>query len=127
MAVRKAAYRITPLQLCMLQEQIDEESKIFESKDLESYIDVNAMFHIIIAQASGNSMLVNCLENILSLVFVQLIFFESFFDFDTNPSLEEHVAILKALSEHNEERCAKLMKEHIGLSVAALKLSDVGQ
>ncbi|MDD2351929.1 MAG: GntR family transcriptional regulator, partial [Synergistaceae bacterium] len=55
MAIRKASHLITPLQLCMLQEQIDTEKKAFEKKDLELYMNVNDAFHQIIAESSGNS------------------------------------------------------------------------
>ena len=121
MAIRKAAKRITPLQLCRLQEQIDAERETFVDRDLESYLKVNDNFHIIIAESSGNSTLVGYVKNILSRIFVQMIFFESFFDFDTNPSLEEHIAILNALKEHDEADCVRLMKEHLRLSMEGLK------
>ncbi|KEJ92224.1 GntR family transcriptional regulator [Synergistes jonesii] len=121
MAIRKAAKRITPLQLCRLQEQIDAERETFVNRDLESYLKVNDNFHIIIAESSGNSTLVGYVKNILSRIFVQMIFFESFFDFDTNPSLEEHIAILNALKEHDEAECVRLMKEHLRLSMEGLK------
>ena len=121
MAIRKAARRITPLQLCMLQEQINAERGVFVKKDLESYLKVNDDFHIIIAESSGNSTLAGYVRNILSRIFVQMIFFESFFDFDTNPSLEEHIAILEALSAHDEEKCAALIREHLRLSMEGLK------
>lgn len=121
MAIRKAAKRITPLQLCRLQEQIDAERETFVDRDLESYLKVNDNFHIIIAESSGNSTLVGYVKNILSRIFVQMIFFESFFDFDTNPSLEEHIAILNALKEHDEAECVRLMKEHLRLSMEGLK------
>lgn len=121
MAVRKAARRITPLQLCLLQEQINAEREIFIKKDLESYLKVNDEFHIIIAESSGNSTLAGYVRNILSRIFVQMIFFESFFDFDTNPSLEEHITILEALKAHDEERCAALIQEHLKLSMEGLK------
>lgn len=121
MAIRKAARIITPLQLCMLQEQINAEREIFIKKDLESYLKVNDEFHIIIAESSGNSTLAGYVRNILSRIFVQMIFFESFFDFDTNPSLEEHIAILEALKTHDEEKCARLIKEHLRLSMEGLK------
>ena len=138
MAIRKAARRITPLQICMLQEQINAEREIFIKKDLESYLKVNDDFHIIIAESSGNSTLAgyvrnilsrtfvqmiffDYVRNILSRTFVQMIFFESFFDFDTNPSLEEHITILEALKAHDEEKCAELISEHLRLSMEGLK------
>lgn len=121
MAIRKAASAITPLQLCMLQEKIDEERDIFKRKDLEAYLKVNDAFHIIIAESSGNGTLADYVRNILSRIFVQMIFFESFFDFDTNPSLDDHIAILEALKARDEERCAALISEHLRLSMAGLK------
>lgn len=121
MAVRKAAGIITPLQLCRLQEQIDAEHETFINRDLESYLTVNDNFHITIAESSGNSTLVSYVKNILSRTFVQMLFFESFFDFDTNPSLEEHIMILEALKKHDEEECARLIKEHLRLSMEGLK------
>ena len=121
MAVRKAARIITPLQLCRLQEQIDAERETFQQRNLESYLTINDNFHIIIADASGNGTLVSYIKNILSRTFVQMIFFESFFDFATNPSLEEHIAILEALKNHDEPQCLKLMQEHLRLSMEGLK------
>lgn len=120
MAIRKASHIITPLQLCMLQEQIDNERKAFEKRDLELYMNVNDAFHQIIAESSGNSTLAWYVKNILSRTNVQTIFFESFFNFTDNPSLEEHIKLLEALKEHDEEKCLRLMKEHIRLAMEAL-------
>ncbi|MDL2298583.1 GntR family transcriptional regulator [Synergistaceae bacterium OttesenSCG-928-D05] len=124
MAIRKAVHKITPLQLCRLQEQIDAERKTFADRDLESYLKVNDEFHIIIAESSGNGALTSYIRNVLSRTFVQMIFFESFFDFDSNPSLEEHIALLAALEKRDEALCVKLMSEHIDLSIGSLKLDE---
>lgn len=121
MAIRKAAKQITPLQICRLQEQIDAEHETFVKRNLESYLTVNDNFHIIIAESSGNNTLVGYIKNILSRTFVQMIFFESFFDFNTNPSLEEHIIILDALKRHDEEECIHLIREHLRLSMEGLK------
>ncbi|MDD4160653.1 MAG: GntR family transcriptional regulator [Synergistaceae bacterium] len=121
MAIRKAASLITPLQICMLQEQIDKERKAFKEKNLELYMNVNDTFHQIIAESSGNSTLAGYVKNILSRTYVQTIFFESFFNFADNPSLEDHINLLEALKAHDKERCVSLMKEHILLSMEALR------
>lgn len=121
MAIRKAAKHITQLQLCRLQEQIDAEHETFVNRNLESYLTVNDNFHIIIAESSGNNTLVGYIKNILSRTFVQMIFFESFFDFDTNPSLEEHIIILEALKNHDEAESVRLIREHLRLSMEGLK------
>ena len=123
LSVRKASRVITRLQLCKLQEKIDEERETFRDKDLESYLDVNDAFHLTIAEAADNAALLGCIRNVLARVYVQSIFFESFFDFDTNPSLDEHIDILAALSAHDEDKCARLMTSHIQKAMTSLKSS----
>ncbi len=101
-AAAKAARNITPVQLCLLEEAIDEEEGIFVSRDLERYLEVNIRFHRIIAEASRNRTLSEYVANILARTYVYMVFFESFFDFDTNPSLDEHREIVKALRQRDE-------------------------
>jgi len=121
LAASKAAGSITPVQLCLLQEAIDEEEEIFSSYDLERYLDVNARFHNIIAEASGNRTLAEHVARILAGTYVFMVFLESFFDFDTNPSLDEHREILGALKGGDESLAVDLMRKHILLSMQALR------
>jgi len=124
MAIRKASKIITPLQICRLQEHIDAEGKTFTDRDIEAYLNVNDAFHVIIAESSCNTTLVDYIKNVLSRTYVQMLFFESFFDFDTNPSLDEHITMLNALKDHDTDLCVRLMKEHIQHSMEALKTED---
>jgi DNA-binding GntR family transcriptional regulator len=121
LAVRRAARHITPLQICMLDEAIKEEESIFCSRDLERYLEVNIRFHRIIAESAKNRILAEYVGNILSRTYVFLVFFESFFDFDTNPSLDEHREIVQALSDHDEDLSEALMLRHIKLSMDTLR------
>ena len=121
LAVRRAARHITPLQMCMLDEAIKEEESIFCSRDLEKYLEVNIRFHRVIAESAKNRILAEYVRNILSRTYVYLVFFESFFDFDTNPSLDEHREIAQALSDHDEDLAEALMLKHIKLSMDTLK------
>lgn len=120
LAVKKAAYRITPLQICRLEEQVQLEEKSFSDRNLESYLEVNNSFHRIIAEASGNMILADYIDNVLSRTYVFLVFYETFFDYHTNPSLDEHRAILKALKDHDKYLSIKLMKDHLALSLKGL-------
>lgn len=125
LAVRKAAGRIGAVQLARLEEKIEEETEIFALRDLEAYIEINNAFHRIIAEASGNLVLADSIENYLARTFVYMVFFERFFDFDTNPSLEEHRAILAALRAHDEEEAVRLMNLHIGQAAEDLERKDL--
>lgn len=120
LAVKKAAQRITPLQLCRLEEQVEMEEKSFNERDLQSYLEINNNFHRIIAEASGNIVLADYIDNVLSRTYVYMVFYETFFDFQTNPSLDEHRAIIKALSNHDEELSVKLMHDHLDMSLKGL-------
>ncbi|GAB6280950.1 MAG: GntR family transcriptional regulator [Thermovirga sp.] len=121
LTARRAARYITPLQICMLDEAMTEEELIFRSRDLERYLEVNIRFHRIIAESARNRILAEYVGNILSRTYVYMVFFESFFDFDTNPSLDEHREIVRALSDHNEDLTEALMIRHIRLSMETLK------
>ena len=121
LSARKAVKRITPVQICMLEEQIQAEVQVFKERDLECYLNINKTFHSIIAKASGNVILYEYITNILSRTFVYMTFFESFFDFDSNPSLDEHRKIVEALKAGNEENLVELMEEHIAMTEKQIK------
>ena len=121
LAIKKAVHRITPLQLCMLEEEIQKEENIFAAKDLDKYLEVNSAFHKIIAEASGNVVLYEIIVSVLSRSFAYLVLFESFFDFGGNPSLDEHREIVSALRERNEERAVSLMQTHILTSAEGIR------
>ncbi|MEA3284527.1 MAG: GntR family transcriptional regulator [Synergistota bacterium] len=127
LSVKKAATRITPLQICKLEEQIEKEEKSFEDKDLEGYLEINKRFHSIIAEGSGNVVLAEYIENVLSRTYVYMVFYENFFDFHDNPSLNEHRAILSALSRHDEKLSVQLMKDHLDLSCQGLVSKPRGE
>jgi DNA-binding GntR family transcriptional regulator len=113
LSFRKAIHRITPVQLCMLDEEIAKEEAIFATRDLDRYLDVNTRFHKIIARASGNVALCELVENLLSRSFIYMVLFESFLDFDTNPSLDEHRELVRLLREKREEEGVALLQRHI--------------
>lgn len=121
LAISKAAERITPLQICRLEEQIQAEEKVFAEKNLESYLEINNDFHKIIAESSGNPVLADYVNNVLSRTYVYMVFYETFFDFYNNPSLDEHRSILNALSEHNQKKAVRLIHEHLSRSIQGLK------
>jgi len=119
-AIKQSVKKITPLQLCLLEENIQEEERIFQERNLEAYLDINTHFHKIIAESSNNKLLADYIENVLKRTYTYMIFYESFFDFDNNPSLDEHRAILAVLRERNEKRAIKFMSTHISLSLQLL-------
>jgi DNA-binding GntR family transcriptional regulator len=123
LAVKKAAKLIRPPDLYRLEENILEEEQAFAERHLDEYLRVNMAFHGIIAEASGNRMLAEFVGNVLSRIYVYMVLFESFFDFDSNPSLDEHRQILSALRHNDPDLAEKLIRTHVDLSRKALKNS----
>lgn len=120
LAVRKASHRITPLQFCLLEEELQKEERSFAAKDLQACLDVNSAFHRIIAEASGNAVLAEYVENVLKRSYAYMVFYDSFFDLKTSPSLDGHRAIAEALSNHDEELSVKLMEDHLRTAISDL-------
>ena len=123
-AARKAAVNITDAQAAALQEAIDEEAEIFAQKNFDAYLEINNRFHRRLAQSSGNPVLASYVANLLARTSVFMIFYDSFFDMKTNPSLDEHRALLKALLAHEADRAEQLMKVHLMLSATSLKSNE---
>ncbi|MGC9372272.1 MAG: GntR family transcriptional regulator [Thermovirgaceae bacterium] len=121
LAIRKAAQRIRPPDLYRLEENIHEEEKAFAERKLDDYLRVNIAFHRIIAESSGNRMLAEFVGNVLSRIYVYMVLFESFFDFESNPSLEEHRQLLEALRQKDADLAENLIRTHVDLSRKALK------
>lgn len=113
LAARKAAKRITPAQLCLMEEQAQEEDRIIRDWDVEAYVKANTVFHRIIAEASGNSVLVEYLENMLARTFAYMVFVQAFLASERNPSVGEHQAIVEALRARDPDEAERLIKHHI--------------
>lgn len=112
-AISIAVRNRTPLLLARLAEKIAEEVQIFEERDIGRYMDTNRKFHTTIAEASDNPFLVSHIDDIAAKTFVFSVFYEEFFDFDNNPSLDEHRAILEGISAGDEETCLALITRHL--------------
>lgn len=121
LAVRLAVGRLSDRHLRRLEETVIAEERAFEEKNLELYLEVNESFHRIIAEASGNRVLADYVENILARTNVYIVFYDPFYDIETNPSIAEHRAIVDALRLRDEEKAVALMREHLALSMQELR------
>ena len=119
-SISMAVSNVTSLFLARLEDTIETERAVFKDRDIERYLEVNSLFHLTIAEAAGNAVLCSYVADILSKTFIYMVFFERFFDFANNPSLDEHCRILEALRQRNEQRCIALTEEHVSLALVDL-------
>ena len=90
-SVAIAATRISERNLRRLEDAILEEEKAFEEKNLELYLEINENFHRIIAEASGNRVLADFVENILARTNAYVVFYDPFYDIEDNPSIAQYL------------------------------------
>jgi DNA-binding GntR family transcriptional regulator len=121
LAIRLAAGRISERNMHRLEDSILEEERAFDEKNLELYLEVNETFHKVIADASGNRVLSEYIENILARTNAYVVFYDPFYDIEENPSIAQHKAILKTLKEKDPDKAVNLMREHLKRSLRDLK------
>jgi GntR family transcriptional repressor for pyruvate dehydrogenase complex len=109
-AAALAAVRRTNEQLKRLEQAIDEMEAALDSHD--DYIAADIGFHLVIAQATGNRVIVHLMHAIRDQL---LDLFGTVFHVPGGPqrSVDQHRQIASAISMHQPERARQLMHEHI--------------
>lgn len=107
---RLAAKRITP----ELKEQLIESVEVMREKlhDLQTFLEMNKVFHHVIAVASENVLLANIIDALLDLLDGSSIGV----DYSTvrrEAILEAHERVLEAILSGNEDAAEKAMLDHI--------------
>ncbi len=73
-----------------------------------------------IAEASRNAILAEYVNNIVARTNVYIVFYDPFYDIETNDSIAEHRALAGALRRRAADEAVELMRQHIRLSLGAL-------
>ncbi len=124
LAVRLAVENISDRHLRRLEEAMVEEVRSIEDRDLEAYLEVNESFHKAIADASGNRVLSEYIENILARTNAYVVFYDPFYELESHPSIDEHRAILTALKQHDAEKCVELVRGHLKNAIEGLRTPE---
>lgn len=115
---REAAANITPEQVEQLQAIMDEMDRHVELQEMPQERQLSREFHALIAEATGNSLLVQ-LYGIVSNAFPDWLLYEALF---RKPELlegsvaqthDDHTAILDALRKRDADRAVKASLEHV--------------
>ena len=120
LAVRLAAQTVAEKHFRRLDEIVEAEESAFRERNLELYLEINESFHRIIAESTGNRILATYVENILARTNVYIVFYDPFYDIESNSSTTEHRAIIDALRAQDADAAANLMRQHIRVSQNSL-------
>jgi len=125
MSTALAVKNMSPDNFKELFKLIEEEENVFNAKQLDKYYEINNAFHLIIAENSGNRMLVHYVKELLQKTTIYLILFDPFYQMLTanNPSPKEHRKIVQHLEKKQGERAGLEMKKHLESSVKGIDLN----
>lgn len=121
MAARLAAQVVSPVDLCRMEEAIEEEERWIQEKDLLGNLRAGRSFHELLAQASGNSFLERYIRSVLSSTFVFQIIFEQNDNVNFDLSPREHREILAAIREGNAGTAEECIECHVMNSLEELR------
>jgi DNA-binding GntR family transcriptional regulator len=125
MAAKLAAQLISKTQIDELQFLVKKEQKVFDDRNLENYYVVNTAFHLKIAEASGNKVLYDYIEQLLERTKIYLILFDPFFKFVINPSAAEHLSIVNALACHDSKKAGRSIEKHLKSALVEMETSEL--
>lgn len=120
MATKLTAIRITGDQIKELQELINKETDLRANNDLDEYYAANDNLHLKIAELSGNGVLYLYIKKLLERTRIYLILYDPFYKIEYNPTTE-HLAIVNAIADHDPERAATAVENHINSSINGLQ------
>ena len=115
---REASLNITPEQISKLQEIMNEMDRHVELNEMPQERQLSREFHSTIAEASGNSLLIQ-MYTIVSNAFPDWLLYEALY---RKPELvsgsvaqthDEHSAILNALKKRDADLAVKVSLEHV--------------
>ncbi len=94
-----AAERATEAQIASLADLFDDMMRSWEARDLSQLEEQDVRFHLAVAEAAGNSLLLHLAQSLYALVdpFIRLVP-------HTRPGMENHRCVLEAIAERDSEK-----------------------
>jgi GntR family transcriptional regulator, transcriptional repressor for pyruvate dehydrogenase complex len=121
----RAAERADDAQLAEIEAVLAAVAQAIADGREPTITQLNMRFHVMIARAAGNKVLTETLQSIVELYEPQQRVIGRLYD-DPQHDHEEHRAIFDAITRHDEQRAADLMRAHLEdvIAVVGEKLHD---
>jgi DNA-binding GntR family transcriptional regulator len=125
MAVGLAARLISNKELKSLRRQMEKEISIFEQRKIVDDYKINDNIHFTIAKASGNKFLHHYIKDIINRTTIYLVLADPVEKMEINPSIEEHLLIIRALEDRDPAAAEKTMVAHLKSNLDTLNLESI--
>lgn len=121
-----AAKNASPEEIQKIGLYLDEDKLAYAKKNREGWANINEAFHLGIAQIGHNPYVEKWVRNMFWRSNVYIFYFDGFYK-DTDVIIihetpAQHDAILKTISERNEDKARFLMRKHIQTTYSKLLL-----
>lgn len=114
------AKAITPFHLARLRKHLGAETVARTSGDHRTLVRLTGIFHVLIAEMAGNSVLADMLRALVARSSLIIALYPSSHPATCPP--DEHSALIDALALGDATRATKLMRQHLGHVERALDL-----
>lgn len=124
MAALKSVEHLTPNDFATMEKLVRTEKEVLAKQDFESYVDINAKFHLAITKKCQNIFLNECIETLIQRTSAYLILFDRFLEGATSTpyGYKEHQEIIDVLKEENKEKLELAIQEHFNNAIESLKI-----
>jgi DNA-binding GntR family transcriptional regulator len=126
MAARRAATHATAVDLARLEECVASEKEGTASPEPEELFDRGLAFHRLLAQASGNPVLLETLETVFARTSAYDLLYPMEDEEEWQQSRAEHADILEALKQRDPNLAERLVREHVALGRPEVREKGVG-
>ena len=127
LAARRAASRITDSQIKKLKSFFKQFAGQKDIADVKAYAREDRQFHNFIIDVGAKEFLKSILQttNIISFSY-QVLHSEGLVR-PPNETIQEHLAVIKAISNRDSESAEKLMRQHFNKSLAYIRREIIGE
>ena len=111
--MRRLAGRLSPLQLQRLRENLKQQEWVIEAHDVRRCAQLDADFHLMFCEFSGNQEIVRTMRSLLDRLFRTVLRVFAQDVTRIRESYREHLAIVEALEVGDSGRAGTLLVEHL--------------
>lgn len=120
---RMVAARATPAKIAMLEDRVTEEARALEIGSRHEAIRLSGQFHVSLAEAAGNGILVKTIKELVTRTSLILGIYGTS---GTSACRDhDHVSLIEAIRKGDGDRAAQIMQSHLGDIEAATDLTSV--
>ncbi len=127
-AARAASKNVSPEDLALLASSVErmvelagDDNDTGHYRRHRSLVSADAYFHDFVSEASGNKLLRRAVSGLHAHVTIYRLYFKAGYAPEGADTADEHASIVQALGEHNPEKAARAMREHLRRSQERLR------